>query len=160
PAVAALLVVSVLAAMALAAGSVGLFYTGRLKAALAEAHRQRGEADAQRALARRYLYLAHLSLADQAWQKGHPARVRHPLDQYQRVQPGQEDLRQFEWHYLWRQSLPRDRLTLKGHREAVTAVAFAPDGKRLASASQDRTIKIVAIQTGKELLTLTGHKGN
>jgi type I restriction enzyme R subunit len=38
----------------------------------------------------------------------------------------EEDLRRFEWHYLWRQCLSRDRLTLKGHTAGVTAVAFAP----------------------------------
>jgi WD40 repeat protein len=41
----------------------------------------------------------------------------------------------------------------------VNAVAFSPDGKRLASASNDRTVKVWEAQTGQEVLTLKGHAG-
>ena len=36
----------------------------------------------------------------------------------------------------------QETLTLKGHTGAVSSVAFSPDGKRLASASCDRTVKV------------------
>jgi WD40 repeat protein len=49
------------------------------------------------------------------------------------------------------------RATLLGHKDQVNAVAFSPDGKLLASASKDATIKIWDPATGKELRTLTGH---
>jgi WD40 repeat protein len=48
-------------------------------------------------------------------------------------------------------------LTLKGHANYVTCVAFSPDGKQLASASADRTAKTWDAATGKELLTLNAH---
>src|SRR5947209_5077881 len=52
---------------------------------------------------------------------------------------------------------PKLRATLKGHTEVVFAVAFSPDGKTLASASQDNTIKLWGVKTGEEHAILKGH---
>jgi hypothetical protein len=49
------------------------------------------------------------------------------------------------------------RATLRGHKDTVYGVAFSPDGKRLATASWDRTAKVWDAESGKELLTLRGH---
>ena len=38
-------------------------------------------------------------------------------------------------------------------------MAWSPDGKRLATASDDHTAKVWDAATGKELLTLRGHSG-
>ena len=37
------------------------------------------------------------------------------------------------------------------------SLAFSPDGKRLAGAATDHTVKVWDAQTGQELLTLKGH---
>src|SRR6266498_2567492 len=47
--------------------------------------------------------------------------------------------------------------TLKGHDSSVKSVAFSPDGKTLASGSDDRTVKLWDAQTRQELATLRGH---
>ena len=52
---------------------------------------------------------------------------------------------------------PKLRATLQGHTESVVSVAFSPDGKTLASASYDGTIKLWDVATGKERATLKGH---
>ena len=52
------------------------------------------------------------------------------------------------------------RRTLKGHASNVPGVAWSPDGKRLATASWDRTAKVWDAASGQELLTLGGHTGD
>ncbi len=46
---------------------------------------------------------------------------------------------------------------MKGHTDSVTSVAFSPEGKRLALASFDGTVKMWDATSGQEMLTLKGH---
>jgi WD40 repeat protein len=49
--------------------------------------------------------------------------------------------------------------TLTGHAGAVVGLGFSPDGRLLATASDDMTARVWDPATGRQLRTLTGHTG-
>jgi WD40 repeat protein len=153
-------------ALALVLGTVVATYfsvraTKGEHAALANAK----EARANLKVASRRLYAANIDLAHQAWKAGHVTKVDEMLNEMQQLDaPGPDDataanLRGFEWRYLWR-LCHADLNALSGHEGSVSAVAFSPDGKTLASASWDKTAKLWDVATGRELRALAGHSGS
>jgi len=105
---------------------------------------------------RRTLYAAQMNLAGEAWDRTNLERLEELLEA-NRPRPGEEDLRGFEWYYLWRlYHSGSDRMTLH-HDDQVWSVALSPDGKRLASGGEDLAGRIWDAATGKELLALKGH---
>lgn len=55
------------------------------------------------------------------------------------------------------QSDPIELRTLTGHNDGVNSVAISADGQLVISASEDQTLKVWDVATGRELRTLNGH---
>jgi WD40 repeat protein len=58
---------------------------------------------------------------------------------------------------LWDPATGAELGELRGHENSVQAVAFSPDGRRLATASQDTTVKVWDVPARRELATFRGH---
>jgi len=51
----------------------------------------------------------------------------------------------------------QERNRLEGHSSIVLSVSFSPDGKTLATGSEDKTVKLWDVASGREVQTLQGH---
>jgi len=118
----------------------------------ADARQNAITANEERERTRRLLFVSQMNRVQSAWRENAIGRALELLNE-QRPQPGQEDWRHFEWHYWWRQC-HQDLHTLSGHNRPVSTVAFSPDGKHLASSSDEGTVKIWESATGRLVRTL------
>jgi WD40 repeat protein len=74
--------------------------------------------------------------------------------------PPNRPARAFPELWIWDAASGSVVFELKGHTACVRGVAFSPDGKRLASAADERSeVKIWDLHTGQELITLRGGAG-
>jgi WD40 repeat protein len=136
---------------------VALNQTGRANRERAGAVQQRQAAEAQRLVALRNVYAAQMNLAQQRLEEGNTDRARELLDAC-RPEPGEEDLRSFEWRYLWLRCQHPTRRTSGRYQDPVTDVAFSPDGRMLA-VSSGGMVRLIEVASGRETGALKGHLG-
>ncbi len=105
---------------------------------------------------RRLLYAADMNVAQHAMEEGNLGRARGLLDAHRPGAFWQEDLRGFEWYHLYR-VCHGDLFTLNGHTGRVESVVFSPDGRLIATGSEDKSVKLWDAATGRDLRTLSGH---
>jgi WD40 repeat protein len=157
PLLAALVAVSLLAALALAGGAA--WHTVQLRQALEAVHQREQDLRREREELRRQLYVSDMRVAHEfAWANGDVGQVLELLRQHQ-PGPGEEDRRDFAWHYLNRLAHSSDPWTLHPHQGEVYCVAFAPDGRTLASGGQDGTVVVWDVATRRARAPLRGHTG-
>jgi eukaryotic-like serine/threonine-protein kinase len=94
-------------------------------------HRARVHAETQELTARRRGYAADINLIQQALELNNLGRAEELLDQH-RPRPGQPDLRDWEWRYLWQQCQSEALFTLSQRSNSIWSVATSHDGQWLA----------------------------
>ncbi|MCW5554796.1 MAG: protein kinase [Verrucomicrobiae bacterium] len=131
--------------------------------ARAVAEQKRAETEKQRATesqqqSRRLLYAADMNLAQQSLKLNNLGRARRLLE-WHRPQPGEEDLRGWEWRYLWQLTRSSALVTLT-NRPTTRGfdVSFSPDGTRLAVGWYDGRVELWDVPGRRLLRALTDRK--
>ncbi|MBI3423092.1 MAG: AAA-like domain-containing protein [Acidobacteria bacterium] len=131
--------------------------------AIGQRNRAEQEAEARRQL----LYDSQLRFAWQEWEtNANTDRIEELLNST-RPQPGESDLRGFEWQQLW--ALTHGEVWRWQEADKVVATAFAPDGRTLAIGTASRAgargenqylVKRYDLDTRRELHSFRAPAGN
>jgi WD40 repeat protein len=107
-------------------------------------------AEQEKASARLNEYVADVNLAQQSLSAGNFRRAVELVKKHQ-PQPGEPDLRGFEWRYLWQLCQGDDHVAFPTQDGVVQSVAFSPDGRLLAVGLREK-LNIYDVPT-KALIT-------
>jgi WD40 repeat protein len=98
-------------------------------------------------------YFSDVALAHRECMAENPGRAERLLEGCP------PDLRDWEWRYLKRQSHTA-LMTIHAHDDHAFSVVYSPDGTRLATSSEDGTVRVFDAVTGRRKLLLPGHFPN
>jgi WD40 repeat protein/predicted Ser/Thr protein kinase len=156
PAAAALLGVSVLVAVVLL--TVGLIYNHRLGVALGQVEEQKGQVTRKQAETDKSLqaerltsYFQRIARVQSEWHASNLDRADSLLAECP------TDLRSWEWNYLYHLCHAEERV-YRGHAEParpflwpIVAMAFSPDGRRVASLDRGGLVKVWDPEDGRDI---------
>jgi eukaryotic-like serine/threonine-protein kinase len=103
-------------------------------------------------------YGAEVSLAQRIMREGNLGRARELLSD-DIPAPGEEDLRGWEWYYLWNQFISDAAFQLGEHPDAVLTVAYSPNGRLVASADRAGGIRLWDLAARRLLETWAEDQG-
>jgi len=110
-----------------------------------------------------YLYDADMLLAQQAIDEGNFGRATELLEKHRppaRTRFGAEkhaDLRGWEWYYFRDRCRSDELATLGAHSNAITAMAYSPKGRFLATADLEGGLQLWDPQARRQLAAWEGH---
>ncbi|MEO8425581.1 MAG: serine/threonine-protein kinase [Verrucomicrobiota bacterium] len=96
-----------------------------------QAEQERERAEQEKASARLNEYVADINLAQQSLSAGNFRRAMELVNKH-RPQPGEPDLRGFEWRYLWQLCQGDDHAAFPTQDGTVQSMAISPGGGLLA----------------------------
>jgi hypothetical protein len=116
---------------------------------------QRQSAEEHARQLRRLLYVGDMSKAFQAIKDGDLGLATSLMTNYFH-QPDGEDLRGWEWRYLWQLCQINKHQILAHADQAMNAVVFSPDGRLLATAGSDKIVRVFEVDSYKPVTNLSG----
>ena len=128
-------------------------------AARANEAKLREQAQADELAARQRAYASDMNVAKQALDGNNLGRALELLNR-QRPEPGQRDLRGWEWRYLWQQTRSDALFTLCRQSSEIESLAASPDGRWLAvGVTHQDGLLVYDLQTRQQVAHLVPGEG-